>query len=128
MRKSGSALLIVIMVASVLMTLAVILTRIVYNYSVSEALAAEREKAFWLAEAGLEAGKVELARDPGWYTDLPSGPPVGHAGSLPSGSYQLVRVKDQNALSAVGRSGRTKVALEITFSTGPFKTLSWSQI
>lgn len=112
MKRTGSALLIVILATSALMALGVILARIVYNESVGEALAGQREKAFWLAEAGLEAGKAKLAHNPGWYTDLPHGPAVGETGFLPSGSFQLVRTKGGNKLTSTGRSGRAKAVRE----------------
>ena len=128
MNKNGSALLIVIVIASALLALAVILVRMVYNDYAGEALVTQREKAFWLAEAGLEAGKTKLAQDPGWYTDLPHGQVIGEQGLLPSGPFQLVRLKDQNVLTATGSSGRAKVTLQLTFQTAPFKGLVWSQI
>ncbi len=109
--KQGVALLLAVVISSVLMTLGVILARIVYNDIVSESLVGQREKAFWLAEAGLEAGKAKLAHNPGWYTDLPSAREIGEFGYLPSGSFQLVRIKDRNELKATGRSGRAKVIL-----------------
>ena len=127
-RRNGSALIICIVIASTLMTLAVILTRIVYNSYVTEALIGQREKAFWLAEAGLEAGKARLAVNPGWYTDLPHTAAVGESGMLPSGSFRMIRIKDQNVLSCVGSSGQAKVVLQITFGTAPVRSLAWSEL
>ncbi len=109
--RQGAALLLVIIISSALMTLGVILARIVYNDIVSEALVGQREKAFWLAEAGLEAGKAKLAHNPGWYTDLPHGAEIGEIGALPSGSFQLVRIKGQDLLRSTGKSGRARVVL-----------------
>lgn len=126
--RSGSALLIVMIIASVLMTLAVILTKIVYNSYATEALIGQRERAFWLAEAGLEAGKARLAQNPDWYTDLSQAATVGERGVLPSGSFLIVRVRDQDVLCASGSSGQAKVVLSITFSTAPVKSLVWSEI
>lgn len=128
MKRQGSAIIMVLIIASVLMTLAVILTRIVYNSYVTEALIGQRERAFWLAEAGLEAGKARLAGNPGWYTDLPHAPTVGECGILPSGTFQMIRVKDQNVLSCVGSSGKAKVVLQITFGTAPVRSLAWTEI
>jgi type II secretory pathway component PulK len=127
-KRSGSAMLIVIIIASALMTLAVIITKIVYNCYATEALIGQREQAFWLAEAGLELGKARLAQDPNWYTDLPQGPAVGERGVLPSGSFLMVRVKDQNILTATGYSGKAKVVLQISFGQSPVKTLTWSEL
>lgn len=127
-RRNGSAILIVIIICSVLMTLAVILARIVYNSYVTEALIGQRERAFWLAEAGLEAGKAKLAGNPGWYTDLPHAATVGEGGVLPSGTFLMVRIKGQNVLSSVGCSGQAKVILQITFGTAPVRSLTWTEI
>lgn len=126
--RSGSALLIVIIVTSALLTLAVILTKIVYNSYATEALIGQREQAFWLAEAGIEAGKARLAQNPDWYTDLPHTPTVGERGFLPSGSFLMVRVRDQDVLSSVGNSGKAKVVLSITFLTAPVRSLVWTEI
>jgi len=128
MRRRGSALLPVIVIVSVLISLAVILTRRVYNSYMTEALIGQRERAFWLAEAGLEAGKARLAANPDWYTDLPSVPTVGAAGVLPTGSFLMVRIKGQDTLCAFGRSGKAKVGLQITFVPAPPRTLTWSEI
>jgi len=127
-KRSGSAIIIVVIITSVLMTLAVILTRIVYNSYVTEALVGRRERAFWLAEAGLEAGKARLAQNPDWYTDLPHAPTVGECGILPSGTFLMIRIKDQKVLSSVGCSGQAKVSLQITFGTAPVRSLTWSEI
>ena len=126
--RSGSALLIVIIVTSALLTLAVILTKIVYNSYATEALIGQREQAFWLAEAGLELGKARLAQNPDWYTDLPGAATVGEPGGLPSGSFLIVRVKDQATLCSFGSSGQAKVGLKITFTTAPMRTLTWTEL
>jgi hypothetical protein len=127
-RRSGSTLLAVIVIATLLMALAVILTRIVYNSYVTEALIGQREKAFWLAEAGLEAGKARLAKDPDWYTDLAGAATVGEPGELPSGSFLIVRARGQNTLCSFGSSGKAKVGLQITFATAPLRTLTWTEL
>jgi hypothetical protein len=138
MNRRGSALLLVIILCAALMSLAVILTKMVYNTYATEDLIGKREAAFCLAEAGLEAGKVKLARNPGWYTDLPHYPEddggwlksgaVGEKSALPSGSFMIVREKDEARLYAVGIVGRARVVLKITFSLAPYKTLSWTEI
>lgn len=136
--RRGSALLLVVILCAALMTLAVILTKIVYNCYATAALLEQREAAFWLAEAGLETGKVRLAHNPGWYTDLPHYPEddlswlktgaVGERGVLPSGAFKVVREKDQGRLYAVGTRARTLVILKIKFTTAPYKTLRWEEI
>jgi len=135
--KRGSALLLAIMMVSVLLTLAVILSKIVYNGYATSVYLLRREQAFWLAEAGLEAGKVELNRNPGWYTDLPRYPEndtrwikleaIGLRQNLGEGSYKLVREKDRDRFYAAGFKGKAVVVLKIKFAQ-PFKILSWEEL
>ncbi|OGB89275.1 hypothetical protein A2625_03815 [candidate division WOR-1 bacterium RIFCSPHIGHO2_01_FULL_53_15] len=136
--RSGSALILVVSLCAVLMTLAVILTKMVYNTYTTAVLIEQREAAFWLAEAGLEAGKVKLARNPGWYTDLQHYPEddvrwlkagaVGEGGSLPSGTFVIVREKDQARLYSIGSRGRVRVILKIEFTTAPYETQSQTEL
>lgn len=136
--KRGSALLLAIVIAAMFMALAVILTKIVYNGYATVELIKQREKAFWLAEAGLEAGKVRLSHNPGWYTDLPHYPAdddnwlkrsaIGEPGALPAGSFLTVREKDMSRLYSIGTCGQARVILKVEFSVPPVKTLRWIEI
>ncbi len=121
--RRGSALLLAVVMSAVMLTLAVFLLKMVYNGHATASYLVGREKAFWLAEAGLAAGKTRLAHNPGWYTDLshyPEDDPrwvkeaaVGYCESLGEGSYKLVREKDQDRIYAVGRRGRAAVVLKL---------------
>ena len=119
--KRGSALLLMVMISAVFMVLAVFLLKIVYNCHSSAAGFVVREKAFWLAEAGLEDGRMRLTKNPNWYTDLPhypendvrwlSGVALGEQASLGEGTYKIVREKDKSKFYVVGRSGAGMVLL-----------------
>jgi len=137
MRK-GSALILTILILSLFAALAAFLTRVFYNNYSGARLALVREQAFYLAEAGLEKGKVELAHNPGWYTDLPYyladnpqwliGYAAGQKNDLGEGSYKVVREKGKNRLYAVGHKGKGIVVLKLQFDNPPFKSLEWSEI
>ena len=137
MRK-GSALILIIVMLGLFSILTAFLVKIVYNnYEGTMALLA-REQAFYLAEAGLEKGKVELAHNPSWYTDLPYylkdntewliRYAMGQQNNLGEGSFKLIREKGKNRLYAVGFKGKGIVVLKINFSTQPYKTLEWKQL
>ncbi|MBN3033037.1 MAG: hypothetical protein JW873_02970 [Candidatus Saganbacteria bacterium] len=136
--RPGAALLIAVILAGLLLGLAVIAAKIVYNSCATEDLLDRRERAFWLATAGLEQGKAGLARDPDWYTDLPHAPADdkqwlqlaarGTGGALPGGTFKLVRERGMPRLYCLGSSGRGRVILKLTFQAGPFKSLSWAEL
>ncbi|MDD5593145.1 MAG: hypothetical protein PHG97_00210 [Candidatus Margulisbacteria bacterium] len=136
--RRGVTLVLVIVLSATLMSLAVILSKIVYNSYATAELISQREQAFWLAEAGIEAGKAKLAHNSLWYTDLPHYPEddgrwlrqaaVGEKGFLPSGSFLTVREKDQPRFYSVGVCRQAKVVLKVEFKPVPFKTLLWTEI
>lgn len=72
--RRGSALLLAMVMSAIMLTLAVFLLKMVYNGYATVSYLVMREKSFWLAEAGLAAGKVKMVHDPGWYTDIPHYP------------------------------------------------------
>jgi hypothetical protein len=129
--RGGSALLLAIMVSAVLMVLAVILTKMVYNSCLTADCLLRREEAFWLAEAGLERGRMETRRNPGWYTDLPHFPEddvawlktgaVGRRENLGKGFFKAVRELGGEGLYAVGCSGTAVVILKL-------KGTDWKEI
>lgn len=112
----GSALIAVILIITLLLALSALLVKMVYNDSASAHLAYEKAQAFWLAEAGLEKGKVELSHNGDWYTDLPHSPrddaawliktAVGQTTGFGAGRFKVVREKGGSDLYAVGFAGR----------------------
>lgn len=136
--KKGSSLLIIIIIISTFLVLAALLTKIVYNNYSAVGAAVTRTQAFYLAEAGIEKGKVEIAHNSNWYTDLPYylvdndqwliRYAVGQQDNLGDGSYKIVREKGKNRLYSVGYKGKGIVVLKISFSTAPFKVIEWSEL
>jgi hypothetical protein len=137
MRK-GSALLLVVFIFSASMILAALFAKIVYNSYATANAALQREQAFYLAEAGLEKGKVELAHNPNWHTDLPYYLPdnvpwlinyaVGQETSLGEGSFKIIREQGKDRLYSVGLKGKGMVILRLNFSNPPFKSLEWNEL
>lgn len=136
--KRGAALLLVIFVFAIFSILAVFSVKIVYNCSAGINAALAREQAFYLAEAGLEKGKVELTHNPNWYTDLPyylkdniawlTGYAVGQKVAFGEGSFKLIREKGKDRLYSIGQKGKGLVILKLKFSTPPFKSLEWVKL
>ena len=136
--RPGAALLLVIIISSIFMVLAVFLLKIAYNNYVTASSLLQREEAFWLAEAGLEKGKVEINLNPFWYTDLPyylqdnlewlkSGA-VGEKNSLGQGCFKIIREREKNRLYSIGFKGKALVVLKVGFTSPPFKALSWEEL
>ena len=127
-----------VLLTSLFIVLGVLFTRMIYNGSTTAYASAERLAAFYLAEAGLEKGKVELAHNPNWYTDLPYylednsnwliNYAVGQTNPLGEGSFKAIREKDKNWLYAVGYKGEAVVILKLVFSNPPFKAVAWKEL
>lgn len=121
--KKGSALLLIIIISALLMSLAGIVVKMVYNEYASEVWRTRREQACWLAEAGLEQAKINLRETPGWYTDLPHVPAddsdwvkkkaVGEAGQLGPGRFKIVREQGKDQVYAAGFCGPAVVVLRL---------------
>ncbi len=119
---------------SILMLLAVILSKMVYNSLAIEHSLALRERAFWAAEAGLQKAAAEIIRNPGWYTDLPH-LPEDDKGWLSSGAagqdegwFKLVREEGKNRLYSIGSSGKARVFLRMDFASPPFRRSGWEEL
>lgn len=121
--KKGSALLLVVIVAALLTSLAVFAVKIVYNECAGGTWRLQREAAFWLAEAGLEQAKVYMAQNAGWYTDLPHSPAddsnwirkaaVGENWTLGGGRFKIVRETGKAQVYAAGFYGKASVVLRL---------------
>lgn len=137
-RRPGSALLLTIFVFALFSILGALLIKIVYNNSASANALLQRSQAFYLAEAGLEKGKVELAHNPNWYTDLPYylkdnvewliNYAAGQETNLGGGRFKVIRERGSDALFSVGFMGRGVVVLKLRFSALPFKKLKWLEL
>ena len=136
MRK-GSALLLAILIIAVFLMLTALFVKILHNSHAIANSALVREQAFCLAEAGIEMWKVELSRNPNWYTDMPyyvvenvdwlMNHAVGSQTTLEDGLFKIVREKGKNTLYSIGNKGKGTVVLKLTFSNPPFKGLEWKE-
>jgi hypothetical protein len=131
-------LILVIFLSGLFLTLGVILLKMVYNDRVAAGGFCDREQAFWLAEAGLEKGKVELVENSNWYTDLPHYPEddfkwlkegaVGQKAKMGGGGVKIIREKGVNRLYALGFRSKAVVILKIKITPPPLKVLSWEEL
>ncbi len=136
--KRGAALLISIFMIGAFLTLAGLFVKIVHNAYAGTTMAFTREQAFYLAEAGLAKGKVELAHNPDWYTDLPYylsdntqwliRYAAGERTDFGEGAYKIVREKGRDRLYSIGQKGQGVVVLKLEFSNPPFKSGNWSEL
>ncbi|OGC25655.1 hypothetical protein A2291_04495 [candidate division WOR-1 bacterium RIFOXYB2_FULL_42_35] len=136
--KKGSALILTIFMIALFLALGTSLAKIVNNYYRGTNSLLVREQAFYLAEAGLERAKVELVKNPNWYTDPPYYPidndnwlvnvALGHKENLGHGSFKIVREKSKGWLYSIGLKGKGVIILKLKFSNPPFKTLSWEEL
>jgi hypothetical protein len=136
--RQGSALILIVFIIAAFTILAALFAKIVYNNYASANAALLREQAFYLAEAGLEKGKVELVHNSNWYTDLPyflednvtwlAGYALGQETTLGEGAFKIVREKGETNLYAIGKKGKGVVILRIDFSPAPFRILGWKEL
>lgn len=131
-RSKGQALVIVLLMISALMVAGAIFVRIIFSERSMVDLHAQKEKAYYLAEAGLEDGKATIAANMNWFTDNPHSPAddsgwlmnaaKGAVSQFGSGSYKVVRESGKNIIYAVGYSGSGRSVLRVKFNILPFKT------
>jgi len=98
----------------------------------SSELYSQKEKAFYLAEAGIEEAKALIAANNEWYTDAPHSPDddanwlisgsIGSEKQLGGGRYRMVRESGENIMYSVGTYKQGKAVIRIKFITAPFRT------
>jgi len=110
-----------------------------------EELYIQKEKAFYLAEAGLEDGKSIIATNPNWFTDNPHSPAddsdwlIDEAkgsikqfgGAVPDGrqgSYKIVRESGKNIIYSIGYFRGGKSVLRVKYKVSPFTTYEFKII
>jgi hypothetical protein len=136
--SKGQALVIVLLIISALMVAGAIFVRIVFSERSMVNLYVQKEKAYYLAEAGLEDGKATIAANPNWFTDNPHTPDddsnwlmdgaKGAVSQFGGGSYKIVRESGKNIIYAVGYSGSGRSILRVKFNISPFKTFEFKII
>ena len=141
----GQALVIVLVVITALLAAGIIFVRIVISERSMEELYILKEKAFYLAEAGVEEGKSIIAANSNWFTDNPHSPADDadwliegakgsikqFAGAVPDGrqgSYKIVRESGKNTVSSVGYFKGGRSVLRIKYNVNPFKAFEFKII
>jgi hypothetical protein len=133
--SKGQALIIVLLMISALMVAGAIFVRIVFSERSMVNLYVQKEKAYYLAEAGLEDGKATIAANIYWFTDNPHMPDddsdwlmnsaKGSVSQFGGGSYKFVRESGKNTIYAVGYSGSGRSVLRVKFNILPFRTFEF---
>lgn len=136
--KKGLALIVVMLMAANVLLLMSFLTTIVYSYAKTSSLLWQKTQAFYLAEAGLESGKVNLVKNSSWYTDLAYfkvddanwliNQAVGQETSFDLGKFKLIREKNKDRLYSIGYVGSGVVILRLKFALSPYKKVEWKQL
>jgi len=130
-RSKGQALVIVLLMISALMAAGAIFVKIVFSERSMVNLYVQKEKAYYLAEAGIEDGKATIAANLNWFTDNPHSPAddsawvmnsaKGAVSQFGSGRYKIVRESGKNVIYSVGYSGSGISVLRVKFNILPFK-------
>ena len=115
---------------SALLVAGMIFMRIVISERSMTGLFIQKEKAFYLAEAGLEEGKSIIASNPNWFTDNPHSPnddaswlmdvSKGSIKQFGGGSYKMVRESGKNIIYSVGQFKGARSVVRTKFNTNPF--------
>jgi Tfp pilus assembly protein PilX len=129
--SKGQALVIVLLMISALMVAGAIFVKIVFSERSMADLYVQKEKAFYLAEAGIEDGKATITANLNWFTDNPHSPAddsawlmntaKGSVSRFGGGSYKVVRESGKNIIYAVGYSGNGISLIRVKFNILPFK-------
>jgi hypothetical protein len=133
--SKGQALVIVLVVITALLAAGIIFVRVVLSERGMEELYIQKEKAFYLAEAGLEDGKSIIAANPNWFTDIPHSPSddmswlidtaKGSIKQFSGGSYKIIRESGKNIIYSVGYFKGGRAAVRIKYLTIPFKSFDF---
>jgi hypothetical protein len=114
--NKGQILIIVMLIMSALLMAGVLMTRAILSEQFMINMFINKQKAYYLAEAGIEDAKVLILNNPNWFTDNPHTPDddsdwiiylsTGCIKKLGSGSYKIVRESGKNAVYSVGFIGK----------------------
>lgn len=120
-----------LVLASAMLFAGMIFLRSVFSERTMANLFIAKEKAFYIAEAGLEDGKSIIAANPNWFTDNPHSPnddaswlidtANGSIKQFGGGSYKIVRESGKNIIYSVGQFKGGISIVRIKFNLSPFK-------
>jgi len=124
--------MIVLLVISALMVAGAIFVRMVISERNMAELFIQKEKTFYLAEAGIEDGKATLASNPNWFTDNPHSPAddidwlidsaKGSIKQFGGGRYKIVRESGKNIIYSVGYFRNGRAIERVKYNVSPFQT------
>jgi hypothetical protein len=136
--SKGQALIIVLVIITALLAAGIIFVRIVLSERGIEELYIQKEKAFYLAEAGLEEGKAIIAVNPNWFTDNPHSPvddadwlidiAKGSIKQFGGGSYKIIRESGKNTVYSVGYFKGGRSVIRVKYNANPFITYEFKII
>jgi len=134
----GQALVIVLVVITALLTAGIIFVRIVLSERSMEELFIQKEKAFYLAEAGLEEGKSMIVLNPNWFTDVPHSPAddttwlidiaKGSIKEFGGGSYKIVKENGKNTIYSIGYFKGGRAIVRVKYNANPFRAYEFKII
>lgn len=134
-KNKGQALVIVMLVISALLIAGAMFIRAIFSETSSANLYIQKQKAFYLSEAGIEEGKSTLYSNPNWFTDNPHAPQddvawligsaKGSVRSLGDGSYKIVRESGRNIIYSIGYFKEGRSVLRVKYGTAPFKSFDF---
>lgn len=130
-KSKGQALVVVLILISALILAGTIFINIIFSERSMANLYIQKEKAFYLAEAGLEDGKSTIATNPNWFTDNPHTPAddadwlidgaKGAVSQFGGGGYKIVKESGKNIIYSVGNFKGARSVIRIKFDVSPFK-------
>ena len=124
-KSKGQVLVITLILMTVLCLAIAAVTSMVFSGSKSAELFVDKEKAFYIAEAGIEKAKSILANNEYWFTDSPHSPDDdanwvisganGSVADLGGGSYKMVRSSGSDIVYSVGRFKEATAVVRVKF-------------
>jgi Tfp pilus assembly protein PilX len=130
-KSKAQILLISMVLLSALLGAAILLARSALSERIMADLYLQREKAFYIAEAGIEDAKVTISKQSNWFTDNPHFPEddinwilntaKGEIRALGNGQYKMVREGGKNIVYSVGMNKKAKVILKAKIDPATFR-------
>ena len=132
-KSKGQVLIITLLLMVALLAMLSYFINSIFAELKSLELFIQKEKAFYISEAGLEDAKFILANNPSWFTDNPHSPgddtnwimntARGSVVDFGGGSYKIVRSSGSNLIYSVGSFKNGKVLLRSKYGAREFKLL-----
>ncbi len=124
MNEKGIALIIIILIGAVLLFVSTAAVRFIFSDYFIAVNQFNRARTFYLAEAGIEEGKMLKASNPSWFTDLPHSPPddvnwlinsaIGRIEFLSEGSFKIVKEQGKKEIYSIGYFRNSKQILKVS--------------